>query len=154
MTQKESNTGKPVKSYWKNINLGFVIEVTGEAELKFKDEISDKENNLVNTLTIEGNEAKVLIGTVIHDPKEIWGIGYKSDFWAKPAFKQCTGYNVIVTSDTHMWEVTDYVTGDVHEGGYYTTGSDEMRSLVIHIEWDTPKPENREFIESLIEAYI
>ena len=141
---------KITKTYWKNITLGFVIEVTGEALLEMKDE----QSSIVNTLTVDGNEAKVLIGTVINDPKEIWGIGYKSDFWAKPAFKQCTGYNVIVTSDTHMWEVTDYVTGDVHEGGYYTTGSDEMRSLVIHIEWDTPEPENREFIESLIEAYI
>ena len=154
MTKKESNTTKPVMSYWKNINLNFVIEVIGEAELKFKDESSDKENNLVNTLTVEGNEAKVLIGTVIHDPKEIWGVGYKSDYWAKMAFKPSTGYNVIITSDAHMWEVTNYVTGDVHEGGYYETGSDENRDYRIVIEWDTPEPENREFIESLIEAYI
>ena len=141
---------KITKTYWKNITLGFVIEATGEALLEMKDE----QSSIVNTLTVDGNEAKVLIGTVINDPKEIWGIGYKSDFWAKPVFKPTSKYLVEVDTDAKMWLVDDLETGTTHEGGYYTTSSDEMRSLVVIIEWDTEKPENADFIESLIEAYI
>lgn len=138
------------KTYWKHITLGFVIEVTEEAELKF----SGEDISTVNTLSVDGNEAKVLIGTVISDPKEAWGVGYKSDYWAKMAFKPSTGYNVIITKDAHMWEVTDYKTGTVHEGGYYELGSYENRDYRVVIEWDTLEPENKEFIESLIEANL
>jgi len=146
MAQKEKTT----KTYWKNINLDFVIEVTGEAELKF----GSDESTIVNTLTVNGNEAKVLIGTVIHDPKEIWGVGYQSDYWAKIAFKPSTGYKVLIIKDAHMWEVTEYTKGITHEGGYYETGSYENRSYKVVIEWDTQEPGNKEFIENLIEANL
>jgi hypothetical protein len=91
---------------------------------------------------------------VINDPRNIWGVCYQSDFWAKMAFKPTSKYVTEVNTDDKMWEVTDLETETTHEGGYYMTGSDEMRSLVVHIEWDTPEPENKEFIESLIEANL
>lgn len=138
------------KTYWKHRTLDFVIEVTGEAQLKMVDE----QGSIVNTLEVEGNEAIVLIGTVVSDPRNTWGVGYKSDFWAKPAFTPATRYLVEVDTDAKMWSVEDLEKGITHEGGYYITGSYENRDYRSVIEWDTQEHENKDFIETLIEAYI
>lgn len=97
--------------------LDFIIEIELEYTIKLGED----------WINVEENELQAWGGTVVYDPKEIWGIGYKTSSWAACSFEVLEkDYLLKVDNDNEMFEIIFFKDNEFCYGGWY---KDE-------IEWD------------------
>ena len=110
--------------------------------------------NIEDTRILKGGEGWIPefeitlgIGTVVSDPREIWGVGYKSENWDPDKFRPTSRFIPNVDNSDETWTIIDHETKTEYYGGWF---NDDDYTNVIVIEWDSEIPSNREELEKLL----
>ena len=85
---------------------------------------------LEDWIMIEKDELLCCIGEIIHDPNNVWGVGYQTTAWAASAFDVLDKEYVLkIDTDNAMFEVFVLNTKEQFYGGWFEN----------EVEWDGDK---------------
>lgn len=105
-------------SFIKHKTLDFVVQVEDIYEIKFSAEWLKVAENV---------KEQSIIGTIVHDPKKIWGKGYRAEHWIPEYFEEVEdGYILNVDKENDMFEIHFLAEDITCYGGWYEG----------EIEWD------------------